>query len=153
MPIQKPIESVVNQLSEKPQFIFASAAELNDMLDQTKRFPVVGLVAETAINLSYGLSHSVHNEVPVFLYFLYKAEHNRDRTADQEILVQRALGLCKEFMLKLSQQRGDNKGRIFRIKAGQQVEFKTIYHLNTFDTLTAGGYITLNLQTMYHETL
>jgi hypothetical protein len=64
MPIKQPIESVVNQLSEKPQFIFASATELNDLLDNTKKFPVVGLVAETAINLLQPTVGVVSNHPP-----------------------------------------------------------------------------------------
>lgn len=149
MPLSQHIAAVVKQLDEKPSFAFATANELDAELNKLTQFPVVGMVPETSVQLGYGLSNAIPDKYPVFIYFVYKAQANQATAAHREVLVKQALELCKEFLVKLANYRFEEGGRVFRIKSKQKVEFKTIYQ--AFSSITAGGYITMTLETMYSD--
>lgn len=156
MPIRKQIEAVVQQLTGSPTFVYGTPHEINEQLYHLKSsdYPAVIMLAEMGIDLKFSLSNAMNDSHDIFLAFVYKTAEAPDTSINQEPLVQQSLALCKEFLVKLSHYRwqsadGGNGGRYFKIKARQEGRFVPMY--NAYDANTAGGRISLKLQTMYAD--
>jgi len=146
MPIRNQIEAIVQTLGGSPTFIYGTANELNLLADDAA-FPCVFMYALQSLNLSPQVNGSVDNSFSIYLEFLFKTEFDQF-TADNETLVNQALHLANEFIVKASKYR-EGDGRYFRVKAGDKARCQPVY--NKFDVNSTGVNLTLTLNTMYFE--
>ncbi len=146
MPIRNQIEAVTQSLTSQPAFAYGTAHEVNLMADDIK-FPCVFMYPVQPIEISAAANGSVDNTFSVYLEFLYKTEFGQF-TADNEILVNQALRLANEFVVKAALYR-EGEGRYFKIRAGLKARCAPVY--NKYDVNTTGVGLTITLNTMYFE--
>jgi hypothetical protein len=148
MPIRNQIEAVTQLLSAPTTFIYGSPNELNLLADDAA-FPCVFLHPLQAVEVMPALNGSVDNTYTLYLEFLYKTEFGQF-TADNETLVQQALHLANEFIVKAAGYR-EGEGRYFKIKASLKAKCVPVY--NKYNVNTTGVGLTLTLSTIYFEKL
>ncbi|RFZ90473.1 hypothetical protein D0C36_22070 [Mucilaginibacter conchicola] len=140
------IESITQSLSASPSFLYGTEKELNTLADDAV-FPCVFMHPLQPIVLSPHVNGSVNNVFTLYLEFLYKTDFGRF-TAENEDLVQQALQIANEFIIKAGKYR-DADGRYFRLKAGEKAKCLPVY--NKFDVNTTGVGLTITLNTMYFD--
>lgn len=146
MPIRNQIEAIVQTLTGQPTFIYGTANELNLLADDAS-FPCVFMYALQSFNLSPQVNGSVDNSFSIYLEFLFKTEFDQ-YTSDNEPLVNQALQLANEFIVKASKYR-EGDGRYFRVKAGDKARCQPVY--NKFDVNSTGVNLSITLNAMYFE--
>ena len=146
MPIRNQIEAIVQTLTGAPTFIYGTASELNLLADDAS-FPCVFMYALQSFNLSPQVNGSVDNSFSIYLEFLFKTEFDQ-YTADNEPLVNQALQLANEFIVKAARYR-EGDGRYFRVKAGDKARCQPVY--NKFDINSTGVNLSITLNAMYFE--
>jgi hypothetical protein len=148
MPIRNQIEAITQSLTEQPTFIYGTVNELNLLADDAASFPIVFMYPLQPIEVSPQVNGSVDNTFSIYMEFLYKTEFDQF-TSDNETLVNQALNMANEFIVKASKYR-ESEGRYFRIKAGDKAKCMPVY--NKFDVNSTGVNLTITLSTMYFET-
>lgn len=138
------IEAIVQSLSTPTTFIYGTEKELNTLADDVA-FPAAFMYPLQPFTLSPHVNGSVNNVFTLYIEFLYQTEFGQF-TAQNEVLVEQALQMANEFMVKASTYR-DGDGRAFRIKAGEKAKCVPVY--NKFDVNTTGVGLTITLSTMY----
>ena len=146
MPIRNQIEAITQTLSTAVSFVYGTANELNQLADDTL-FPCVFMYPLQPIDVSPQVNGSVDNVFSIYLEFLFKTDFD-EYTSDNETLVNQALSLANEFIVKAANYR-ESEGRYFRIKAGSRARCLPVY--NKFDVNTTGVNLTIALATMYFE--
>src|ERR1700733_12253679 len=146
MPIRNQIEAITQTLSTPVTFVYGTANELNQLADDAS-FPCVFMYPLQPIDVSPQVNGSVDNTFSIYLEFLFKTEFDQ-YTSDNETLVNQALSLANEFIVKASKYR-EGEGRYFRIKAGDRAKCIPVY--NKLDVNTTGVNLTISLATMYFE--
>jgi hypothetical protein len=147
MPIRNQIEAITQTLSTPVTFLYGTANELNQLSDDASSFPCVFMYPLQPIDISPQVNGSVDNNFSIYLEFLFKTEFDQ-YTSDNETLVNQALSLANEFIVKASKYR-EGEGRYFRIKAGDKARSLPVY--NKFDVNSTGVNLTISLATMYFE--
>ncbi|TWR24644.1 hypothetical protein FPZ42_16265 [Mucilaginibacter achroorhodeus] len=138
------IEAIAKSLSASPSFLYGTEKELNTLADDIT-FPCVFMHPLQPVILSPHVNGSVNNVFTLYLEFLFKTDFGRF-TAENEDIVQQALLLANEFIVKASKYR-DAEGRYFKIKPGEKAKCVPVY--NKFDSNTTGVGLTITLNTMY----
>lgn len=138
------IEAIAKSLSASPCFLYGTEKELNTLVDDTT-FPCIFMHPLQPVILSPHVNGSVNNVFTLYLEFLFKTDFGRF-TAENEDIVQQALSLANEFIVKASKYR-DAEGRYFKIKSGEKAKCVPVY--NKFDSNTTGVGLTITLATMY----
>ncbi len=146
MPIRNQIEAIAQTLSTPVTFVYGTANELNQLADDAS-FPCVFMYPLQPIDVSPQVNGSIDNTFSIYLEFLFKTEFDQ-YTSDNETLVNQALSLANEFIVKASKYR-EGEGRYFRIKAGDKARSLPVY--NKFDVNSTGVNLTISLATMYFE--
>jgi hypothetical protein len=147
MPIRNQIEAITQTLSTPVTFLYGTANELNQLSDDAPSFPCVFMYPLQPVDISPQVNGSVNNNFSIYLEFLFKTEFDQ-YTSDNETLVNQALSLANEFIVKASKYR-EGEGRYFKIKAGDKARSLPVY--NKFDVNSTGVNLTISLSTMYFE--
>ncbi|HEX8023644.1 hypothetical protein [Mucilaginibacter sp.] len=140
------IEAIVQTLAGSPAFAYGTQSELNTLADDVT-FPCVFLYPLQPIEISPQVNGSVDNTFTIYMEFLFKTDFGQF-TAENETYISHALQLANQFIVKSSKYRED-KGRYFRVKAGQKAKCVPVY--NKFDVNTTGVGLTVTLSTMYFD--
>lgn len=126
------IESVVNDLSSKPEFIYGLKSWANLKADD-KVFPIVVLIEPISSNDTFHQGGLVDSTYPLLMLFLDKTElaHTPE---EHRVVVDEMREMRKEFILKLRQAKNTNGEHIFKSVA----DVRTIDTFNELDANTSG---------------
>lgn len=106
------IESVVNDLTPKPEFIYGFKSWANLKADE-KPFPVVILVEPITSDDTFHQGGLVDSSYPIFMLFLDKTELE-DTPEQHRVAVDAMRDMRRDFILKLRMIKNANNEHIFK---------------------------------------
>lgn len=146
--ISPQIEAISQELTELPAFIYGTRDEINQLLDKNTKWPAICLYPLTPVPSKFTRSLAVSNQFSIQLDFLYKTIFDQ-YTAQNDAIVQQALAMANEFMIKAANYRTDeNSGKFFKVNVHDKTQLQAIY--NKFDVNSTGIKLTWTLNTMYN---
>jgi hypothetical protein len=126
------IESVVADLTPKPEFIYGFKSWANLKADE-KKFPIVILVEPITSDDTFHQGGLVDSSYPIFMLFLDKTE--LDWTPEEHRVVVDAMrDLRRQFILKLRMLKNANGEHVFKSVA----EVRTTDTFNELDANASG---------------
>lgn len=146
------IEAIVNTLSARPVrpgFLYGTLKELNTNLDNNSTWPVVCFYPLAPIPSNYTLSFGISNQFAIMMDFYFKTEFDQ-YTSQNDVVIQNALKMANEFMVKLANYReSETGGRFFKVHKNDRGTIATLY--NKFDVNSTGVRLTMTVNTMYND--
>jgi len=132
-----------------PNFFYGTRNELNLLADNAQ-FPCVFMYTLQPATLEFQLNNSINDTYSLYLEFLFLTEFG-EFTSQNEVYINQALAMAKEFMIRLKDYRADGVRRFFKVKSGDKAKSMPVY--NKFNANTTGVNLTITLNTLYNDQL